>query len=238
MVIRNTAGLVLVRRTIRGIGLDLEGTTVDLEDKHFKAFADATTALGYPLTPTQILALPYAIGGGDQRVSESIEQLSEGQLSATELRKLKSERFDELIETDSMKPRVGFLRVFHELSLRGLPVAIGSLTSRKQARLILERSGLDSLIDYERVVLLEDVANKKPAPDVFIETARRMGIDPSEQLVFEDSRTGVEAGVSAGSQTVALPIYRTPANIETLLTAGASHVYDGWDDIDLSELLD
>lgn len=49
------------------------------------------------------------------------------------------------------------------------------------------------------------VKNGKPAPDMYIEAARRLGLDPSECLVFEDAMSGVKAGKAAGCAVVAVP---------------------------------
>lgn len=52
----------------------------------------------------------------------------------------------------------------------------------------------------------------KPAPDIFLEAARRLGCDPSRCVVFEDSPAGIQAGLAAGMLTVALPDPRMPSN--------------------------
>lgn len=60
--------------------------------------------------------------------------------------------------------------------------------------------------DYFTMILSSsEVKRGKPEPDIFIETARRMGVEPSAIMVFEDTRFGVEAAVRAGMSCVAMP---------------------------------
>jgi len=60
---------------------------------------------------------------------------------------------------------------------------------------------------FQTIVTGDDkaVKNGKPAPDIYIEAARRLGVHPSECLVFEDAMTGVKSGNAAGCQVVAIP---------------------------------
>lgn len=53
-----------------------------------------------------------------------------------------------------------------------------------------------------------NVTNGKPAPDIYLEAAKRLGVHPSECLVFEDAITGAQSGKSAGCNVVAVPDYR------------------------------
>lgn len=54
----------------------------------------------------------------------------------------------------------------------------------------------------------ENVKKGKPAPDIYLEAAKQLGVDPTDCLVFEDSLTGVMAGKSAGCRVVAVPDWR------------------------------
>ena len=186
---------------IRGVAFDLEGTIVDLERYHFETFVCAAADLGVRLTVTEIFEkIPMAIGGGEQLIAEGIERLSDGKTKASEILTRKRARYEELIlMLPNITPRPGFREVFNWFREQGYGCTIASLTRGSQAEVLLSRSGLDQLFDRDHVVLLEDVREKKPAPDVYLETARRRGISPEEQLAFEDSPAGVKAASKAGS---------------------------------------
>jgi beta-phosphoglucomutase-like phosphatase (HAD superfamily) len=67
------------------------------------------------------------------------------------------------------------------------------------------------LADTFRVVVSSDeVSHGKPAPDVFLEAARRLGIEPRRTLVVEDSLNGLKAGRAAGMTTVLVPNHSVP----------------------------
>lgn len=81
-----------------------------------------------------------------------------------------------------------------------LPLAVASSGSAAFVRLSLQALSLDQLFDT--VVTVEDVAAAKPAPDLFLEAARRLRVAPDDCLVFEDSAQGVQAAKAAGCRVV------------------------------------
>ena len=77
-----------------------------------------------------------------------------------------------------------------------LPIAVASGGSRQIVSACLEATGLTKL--FATVVTIEDVTRPKPSPDLFLEAARRLGIEPTKCCVFEDSPQGLEAARNAG----------------------------------------
>jgi beta-phosphoglucomutase-like phosphatase (HAD superfamily) len=77
-----------------------------------------------------------------------------------------------------------------------LPMAVASGGSREIVSACLQSTGLNVL--FETVVTIDDVSRPKPAPDLFLEAARRLKIEPSRCVVFEDSPQGLEAANRAG----------------------------------------
>ncbi|MEM9631077.1 MAG: HAD family phosphatase [Pseudomonadota bacterium] len=80
------------------------------------------------------------------------------------------------------------------------PIAVASGGPVTAVLPSLEATNLLNLFDT--VVTVEDVSHPKPAPDLFLEAARRLGVDPAVCLVFEDSPQGIEAAQKAGMQVV------------------------------------
>jgi len=83
------------------------------------------------------------------------------------------------------------------------PVAIASSAHRRVIDAALDATGLAGTFDV--VLSSDDVAHGKPAPDVYLEVARLMGVEPARALVVEDSRNGVLAGKAAGMTVVLVP---------------------------------
>lgn len=103
---------------------------------------------------------------------------------------------------DEVKPVEAVLQVarrWHGIK----PLAVASGGSRQNVQRTLDALGIHHLFDA--VVCVEDYARAKPFPDPFLEAAHRLGVAPSECLVFEDSPLGVEAAAAAGMQCVFVP---------------------------------
>lgn len=225
--------------TLKAVSFDLEGPLIDAEIAHHLGFLRAVEEFGYSLSFEQAnREIPGWIGGGDMHIATALAARIGG-CEPCEIVARKMVHYRKILATLNLKPRPGFLNVYTELARREIPMGIGSLTPTNQANELMEITGLTTCFRPERVVLLEDIgeANKKPKPDVYLETARRLGVTPHKQLVFEDSVTGVLAARAAGSLVVAMPVYKNHANIRALLEAGACRVFWDWRDINILGLM-
>jgi HAD superfamily hydrolase (TIGR01509 family) len=99
--------------------------------------------------------------------------------------------------------RAGVAELLAAAERAGWPVAIGTGQARARLDHHLEHLGL--LERFDVIVTASEVARGKPAPDVFLEVARRLGRDPAECVVFEDSLPGYEAALAAGMSVVICP---------------------------------
>ncbi|MGN6097995.1 MAG: HAD family hydrolase, partial [Bosea sp. (in: a-proteobacteria)] len=81
-----------------------------------------------------------------------------------------------------------------------LPLAVASGGSREIVSACLTASGLSYI--FSTIVTIEDVSRPKPAPDLFLEAARRLQVEPSACVVFEDSPQGLTAARAAGMHPV------------------------------------
>ncbi|MGW3835408.1 HAD family hydrolase [Streptomyces microflavus] len=98
----------------------------------------------------------------------------------------------------------GQMRAFVErLHTAGVPMAVASGSSRAAIGAVLAVTGLDAYIPL--YVSAEEVAHGKPEPDVFLETARRMGAEPARCVVLEDAPPGAAAAHAAGMRCIAVP---------------------------------
>jgi HAD superfamily hydrolase (TIGR01509 family) len=113
----------------------------------------------------------------------------------------------------------GALGAVHALAERW-PVGVASSSNRPLIDLVLSRSGLGPAVRAS--VSSEEVARGKPAPDVYLEVAARMGVEPSRAVAVEDSANGIRAARAAGLRVVAVPNPRFPPDPETLELAAAT----------------
>jgi len=107
------------------------------------------------------------------------------------------------------------------------PLGLASSSNAPVIALVLERTGLDAVI---RVWLSsEEVPRGKPAPDVYLEVARRLGVEPARCVAVEDSTNGIRSAHAAGMAVVAVPMRAFPPAPEAL--ALASRTVDGIADV-------
>ena len=118
----------------------------------------------------------------------------EGAETVTGLGNRKNAAFLKTMKTDGIKVFDGSRRYLEAVAEQGLPVAV--VSSSANTREVLELTGLAKFVDQrvDGVTIREQNIAGKPAPDSYLEGARRLGVEPAEAAVFEDALSGVEAG--------------------------------------------
>ena len=84
-----------------------------------------------------------------------------------------------------------------------MPLAVATSTRRERAQIKLVRSGIDGY--FSHVVTSSDVLHAKPAPDLYLLAAQRLGMAPGECVALEDSEFGVRAASAAGIRVIQVP---------------------------------
>ena len=97
------------------------------------------------------------------------------------------------------------------------PLGLASSSNRELIDLVLEKLGVEHL--FAATVSSEEVARGKPAPDVYLETARRLQVDPVRAAAVEDSHNGILAAKAAGMRVLAIPNAHFPPDEEALARA-------------------
>ncbi len=97
------------------------------------------------------------------------------------------------------------------------PLGVASSANRELIDLVLELSGLARV--FQATVSSEEVARGKPAPDVYVEACRRLGVGPSHAAAVEDSHAGIGSAKAAGMRVIAIPNPSFPPGDEALSQA-------------------
>ncbi|WP_028805565.1 HAD family hydrolase [Streptomyces sp. 142MFCol3.1] len=127
-----------------------------------------------------------------------------------------------------LEPVPGAVQVLEKLAADGVPYCVASSGSHERIRVGHRRTGLDQWFDEERVFSSQDVGRGKPAPDLFLHAAERMGVPPQRCVVVEDSPLGVQAAHAAG-----MDVYGFTAMTPAAKLAGATQLFT-----DMGELAD
>jgi beta-phosphoglucomutase-like phosphatase (HAD superfamily) len=174
---------------------DLDGTLVDTEILAQRAGLAAFAALGHPVDVTFM----HRLVGKDGPATNAIITAAMPKLDVAAFIQLWGEGFDAGL-TEDLPIKQGARAL---LAAIGLPCAVVTSSGRHQAKRKLMLTDLAGF--FETVVVIEDVANAKPAPDPFLLAAQRLGVSPARCLVFEDSDTGAESAHRAGCTVVQVP---------------------------------
>ncbi len=138
---------------------------------------------------------------------------SPGQISAEVVLRL------EVLYRESLPLIPGALDAVRRLAARW-PLAIASSSNRPLIDLFLELTGTTEL--FRTTVSSEEVARGKPAPDVYLEAARRLGVGPATCAAAEDSGNGIRSAAEAGMTVIAIPNRVFPPGDEALALAAVA----------------
>ena len=188
-----------------GYIFDLDGTLVDTMPLHFRAWDAAMRSAGLQAPLDEELF--YSLGGvPTRRVAELIAEHYGLTIDSEALFHHKEALFAELqADAELIAPVADFARRVAQTH----PVAIASGGPRFIVQRSLDLAGLAPL--FKVVVSADDVTHGKPAPDMFLLAAARMGVPPTACLVFEDAEPGVRAAEAAGMKWVRVPSRRPSA---------------------------
>ena len=177
-----------------GYLFDCDGTLADTMALHYQAWVAALAPYGCEF-PEELF---YSSGG--MPAADVVRMLNERSglaMPPLEIALHKESLYEELLPlVRPIEPVVEFVR-----SVAGkYPLAVGSGGLRHIVIATLEALGLSGY--FQAVVASEDVVRGKPAPDTYLEAARRLGVEPTKCLVFEDTPLGICAATAAGMQSV------------------------------------
>ena len=197
------AGETEIRREkpelVKAVIFDLDGTLIDSEENHYESDRVLLARRGVSFSRED----KKAFVGKD--ISEMVRRIKANYGLASDAQSLMDEKnaiYRSLaLKSSRLYPPMKV--VLEEFRKRALPMAIATGSNASIADEILASLGVRGF--FTMIVSSSEVKKGKPEPDIFLETARRMAIEPTEAIVFEDTRFGVEAALRAGMTCVALP---------------------------------
>jgi len=193
-----------------GALFDWDGVLIDSSAQHEKSWELLADEIGKPLPPDH-----FKRGFGKKNAA-IIPDLGWGQDPAevARLGARKEQLYRELVLTGGVTTLPGGFELVDALRAAGIPCSIGSSTERKNIDTILGVLGRTG--SFDAIVTAEDVVQGKPAPDVFLTGAARIGVPAERCVVFEDALVGIEAARRGGMKVIAVA---TTHRIEDLTEA-------------------
>ena len=188
----------LVPPRFSAVIFDMDGVLIDARDWHYRALNDALEIFDASIDSheheTRFDGLPTRV---------KLQMLTdEGKLPA-HLHELIDEVKQERTLREAAQrcfPRVEHLLMMEWLKREGISIGLATNSIRRTTLAMLDFAGLLNYLDV--IVTNEDVRNAKPAPDIYLEAVRLLGVTPGQTLVVEDSEFGIRSAEAAGCTVI------------------------------------
>jgi len=204
---------------------DCDGVLVDSEPIVNRVHAETMTALGYPITEAELLE--RFLGTSDAHMLQVLER-EWGRALPDDYRG----RVMAAVAREYRASLAAIAGIHQALAAITVPVCVASSGVPAQIRLALECVGLLGRFGANRFSA-SMVARGKPAPDLFLYAAARMGAAPGDCVVVEDSIAGIDAAIAAGMTAIGFcgGSHCRPRHREVLRAHGAGYVIDQMSDL-------
>ena len=182
---------------IQAVIFDMNGTMIDDMGFHKKAWIKFCKKYGLDLTEEE-----FKQKFSGKKNTDILPEVLGRELSSDEIKKLSEEKetLYREIYAPYMKEIPGLKDLINMIKSKNLKVAIATTAIEPNRKFVLDALGLENKFDV--ILGDEHVANGKPHPEIYLETAKKLEVDASKCLVFEDTPPGVEAGKNAGMKVV------------------------------------
>lgn len=201
----------------KGALFDLDGTLTLTQQFHQRAFAKMFQKFGIQFTPEDDF---YYAGSGSSKTFPGVfAKHGVKNFDLEQCAEEKREFYEELLAKEEIKAVPGVKKFLNALLRDNIPFMVASGNRKEFVEQILHAAGLKKY--FPEILTNHDVAHGKPAPDIFLEGAKRLKVAPKDCVVFEDAFSGIKAAKAAGMYCIGLA---TGAPAELLRKAGADFV--------------
>lgn len=185
--------------SIKGIIFDLDGVITDTSEFHYQAWKKLAEEQGIPFdreANEKLRGVPrreslLGILNGRPATESQIQDMMER----------KNKYYVEMMQSITQQDLLpGVAELLKELQAAGIKIALGSAS--KNARTVIDRLGIAN--KFMAIADGYSVEKSKPAPDLFLFAAEKLGVSPQNCIVVEDATAGIEAGLAAGMKVVGL----------------------------------
>ncbi len=203
---------------IRAAIFDMDGLMLDTEPIYRRAWTLAIADCGFTLEASQYEQL---VGRSNDDCDRFMAEQFGSDYPVERCRELRDRYWRLHIAEDGIPLKSGLYDLLDYLDRCQIPTAIATASLRSEAALSIANSGIGKRFRYSTAG--DEVARNKPAPDIYIETARKLKVEPYQCLVFEDSNAGATAAIRAGAIAIVVPDLQPP---EPAVIEGAYSVVD------------
>lgn len=188
-----------------GAIFDMDGVLFDTERIYQQTWHELAAELGTELGSDFVKVISGTSGARMHQVIEQYYHVADGAVLAEECRSRIRRKLSVHVPVKD-----GVQEILEFFKEKGMPIAVASSSFAKQIEANLQKANLRGY--FSEIVSGTEVEHGKPAPDIFLRAADRLGCRPQECFVFEDSENGVRAGCAAGCTTIMVPDLIEPSS--------------------------
>ena len=186
-------------KNCKGVLFDMDGVLIDSEPFIAKAACMMFAEKGLKVIPEDFR--PF-IGTGEDRFLAGVAEKYNFNLNMPADKVRTYDIYLKIIK-GKLKPLEGVVDFINKCKSLGLKLAVASSADMRKVRGSLAETGLDD-VEFDAIVCGQDIENKKPAPDIFVLAANKLGLEPSQCLIIEDAVSGVQAAKAAGAKCLGI----------------------------------
>ena len=198
----------------KGVIFDMDGLLIDTIPLYITAMISAGRDVGYPLSSAYVLSLVGLLGYELQ--NRLVQDLGAGFPIEDFLHA--STKHLALLLDHGAPLKAGAADFIHHLSATGIPLAVATSLTGKEAEHHLERADLRRF--FHAVVGRDAVQRSKPHPDLYLKAVSLLQLQPERCIALEDSFTGIRSAHSAGCMVIMVPDVLTPTDEIKALCVG------------------
>lgn len=179
---------------------DMDGLVLDTESAYFEAWRQALETMGFQAD------LDYFRSFSGYRFAQVQEKLLEKfgmDFDMQKFKELGGQFWRDHVDSYGINLKPGVIELLDFAESKSIPYCIATNSPALNAHECLELAGIKHRFQF--IVTGDDVGRPKPAPDIFLKAAGRLGVDIDRCIVFEDSHTGIVAATEAGAYSVYIP---------------------------------
>lgn len=189
-----------MKDTITAVLFDMDGLVLDTEKLYTRFWQEAACACGYPMTKEQALGMRSLNRGAGLAKMQSYFG---PEVDYDFIRQKRIELMDAFVEKEGVTLKPGIRELLAFLKERGIKTAIATSSPMERTVLYLTSVGLQN--SFDELVSGYMVEKGKPEPDIYLYAAKKLGAEPCNCMVLEDSPAGILAAHRAGCVPVMIP---------------------------------
>lgn len=198
---------------IKAVIFDMDGVLIEAKEWHYQALNEALSLFGYTISRHDHLTAYDGLPTSRKLHMLTVERELPVELHSF-INEMKQTYTLEIVYAQC-KPTFVHQYALSSLRQQGYKLAVASNSISNTVDVMMEKSRLDQYLDLK--LSNEDVANAKPAPDIYVKAIATLGFQPEECLVVEDNENGIKAAIASGAHVLVVT-ETSEVNLENILS--------------------